>query len=245
MDLGLKGKHALVCASSKGLGLACALALAREGVHVTLTARGAAALEAAAAAIRTAAPEVNVTVVAADLGTPNGRSAVLAACPAPDILVTNNGGPPPGDFRDWQREQWIAALDMNMLAPIEMIRAVLDGMLERGWGRVVNITSSAVKSPQAVLGLSNGARAGLTGFVAGLSRSVAGRGVTINNLLPGPHNTDRMAAVVASMPGHARPTRIGEPEQFGAVCAFLCSEHTAFITGQNWLVDGGSYPGTL
>jgi len=245
MDLRLNGKRALVCASSKGLGRACALALARESVHVTLAARGNEALQATAADIRAAAPKVTVTAVAADLAKPEGRAAVLAACPAPDILVTNNGGPPPGDFRDWQREDWIAALDMNMLAPIEMIRAVLDGMLERGWGRIVNITSSAVKNPQLLLGLSNGARAGLTGFVAGLARSVAAQGVTINNLLPGPHNTDRMAAVVACMPGHARPTRIGEPEQFGAVCAFLCSEHSAFITGQNWLVDGGSYPGTL
>lgn len=245
MDLGLKGRHALVCASSKGLGRACALALAAEGVHVTLTARGAEALTAATTAIRESAPAVTVTPVVADLGTPEGRTAVLAACPRPDILVTNNGGPPPGDFREWNREQWIAALDMNMLAPIEMIRAVLDGMVERGWGRIVNITSSAVKSPQQVLGLSNGARAGLTGFVAGLARGLSGKGVTINNLLPGPHRTERMAAVVARMSDHARPAHSGDPVQFGALCAFLCSEHTAFVNGQNWLVDGGSYPGML
>ena len=245
MDLGLNGMRALVCASSKGLGKACALALAREGVHVTITARDPVGLEAAAEELRAAAPAAVVTAVTADLGTAAGRAAALAACPAPDILITNNGGPPPGDFRNWSREDWIAALDMNMLSPIEMIRATVDGMIERRWGRIVNITSSAVKQPLEMLGLSNGARAGLTGFVAGLARTVAPHGVTINNLLPGPHRTDRMAAIVAKMPAAARPARIGEPEQFGAICAFLCSPHTAFVTGQNWLVDGGSYPGTL
>jgi 3-oxoacyl-[acyl-carrier protein] reductase len=259
MDLGLKGKQALVCASSKGLGKACALALASEGALVTLSGRDAGALAATAAEIDAIVAQAQaqaqnlvqnhvqsqVRFAVGDLGTETGRAAVLAACPAPDILITNNGGPPPGDFRNWSREDWVAALDMNMLAPIAMIRATLDGMLQRRWGRIVNITSSAVKSPIEVLGLSNGARAGLTGFVGGLARSVAASGVTINNLLPGPHRTDRMAAVVARMPAPQRPARTGEPQDFGAVCAFLCSAHTGFITGQNWLVDGGAYPGAF
>ena len=245
MDLGLKGKTALVCASSKGLGKACAMALAAEGVAVTISGRDAATLATAAADIRSHAKGARVEAVAGDLGTAAGRAAILAACPAPDILVTNNGGPPPGDFRDWSRDDWIAALDMNMLGPIEMIRATVDTMIERRWGRIVNITSSAVKNPIEVLGLSNGARSGLTGFVAGLARSVAPHGVTINNLLPGPHRTDRMAAVAARMPEAVRPVRFGEPEDFGAACAFLCSVHTNFITGQNWLIDGGAYPGTF
>ena len=245
MDLGLKGKTALVCASSKGLGKACAMSLAAEGVAVTITGRDAEALEAAAAEIRAFAPGARVDTAAGDLGTAAGRATILAACPTPDILVTNNGGPPPGDFRNWSRDDWIAALDMNMLAPIEMIRATIDPMIERRWGRIVNITSSAVKNPLEVLGLSNGARAGLTGFVAGLARTVAPHGVTINNLLPGPHRTDRMAAIVAKMPAGGRPVRIGEPKDFGAACAFLCSAHTGFITGQNWLIDGGSFPGAF
>ncbi len=245
MDLGLKGKTALVCASSKGLGKACAMALAAEGVDVTITGRDAAALAAAAAEIRALAPSAHVDTVSGDLGTPAGRAKILAACPSPEILVTNNGGPPPGDFRDWSRDDWIAALDMNMLAPIEMIRATIDPMIERRWGRIVNITSSAVKNPLEMLGLSNGARAGLTGFIAGLARTVAPHGVTINSLLPGPHRTDRMAAVLAKMPSGARPARIGEPKDFGAACAFLCSAHTGFITGQNWLIDGGSFPGAF
>ena len=245
MDLGLKGKTALVCASSKGLGKACAMALAAEGVAVTISGRDAATLATAAADIRAHAKGARVDAVAGDLGTAAGRAAILAACPAPDILVTNNGGPPPGNFRDWSRDDWIAALDMNMLGPIEMIRATIDAMIERRWGRVVNITSSAVKNPIEVLGLSNGARSGLTGFVAGLARSVASHGVTINNLLPGPHRTDRMAAVVARMPEAVRPVRFGEPQDFGAACAFLCSVHTPFITGQNWLIDGGAFPGAV
>ena len=245
MDLGLKGRTALVCASSKGLGKACAMALAAEGVEVTLTGRDAGTLATALAQLRAAAPGVRVELAVGDLATPEGRAAILAACPAPDILVTNNGGPPPGDFRDWSRDDWIRALDMNMLSAIEMIRATLDPMIARRWGRIVNITSSAVKHPIEVLGLSNGARAGLTGFVAGLSRTVADRGVTINNLLPGPHRTDRMAAVVERMPAGVRPARIGAPQDFGAVCAFLCSTQACFINGQNWLVDGGSFPGTF
>lgn len=245
MNLGLKGKTALVCASSKGLGKACAMALAAEGADVTITGRDAATLAAAGADIRAQAPAVRVTEVASDLNTPAGRAAILAACPAPDILVTNNGGTRPGDFRSWSRDDWIAAIDMNMLAPIEMIRATIDPMIERRWGRIVNITSSTVKEPLELLGLSNGARAGLTGFVAGLARTVAPQGVTINNLLPGPHQTDRVTAIMAEMPIDARPKRIGKPQDFGAVCAFLCSSHTGFITGQNWLIDGGSFPGAF
>lgn len=245
MYLGLKGKTALVCASSKGLGKACAMALAAEGANVVITGRNEETLAAAALEIRAHAPASVVETVRGDLATEAGRASVLAACPAPDILVTNNGGPPPGDFRDWSRDDWIAALDMNMLAPIEMIRATIDPMIARRWGRIVNITSSAVKNPIEVLGLSNGARSGLTGFVAGLARTVAPHGVTINNLLPGPHKTDRMAAVMTRMPAGARPSRVGEPNDFGAICAFLCSSHTGFVTGQNWLIDGGAFTGTV
>lgn len=259
MDLGLKGKSALVCASSKGLGRACAFALAREGVAVTLVARGAEALEKTAAEIRTATG-VTVNIVAADIVTAEGRAAALAACPSPDILVNNAGGPPPGDFRDWSRDDWLKALDANMLTPIELIKATVDGMIARKFGRIVNITSGAVKAPIDVLGLSNGARSGLTGFVAGLSRKTVKHNVTINNLLPGFFDTDRMAAViggaakakgispeaamkerVATIPAG----RIGDPEEFGAACAWLCSAQAGFITGQNWLLDGGAYPGTF
>ncbi|WP_407316847.1 SDR family oxidoreductase [Pseudomonas sp. nanlin1] len=259
MDLGLTGKTALVCASSKGLGRACAMALASEGVTVTLLARGAEALLATAEAIA-AATGVQVTTVVCDITTAQGRAAALAACPAPDILVTNAGGPPPGDFRDWQREDWIAALDANMLTPIELIKATVDGMQARGFGRIVNITSAAVKAPIDVLGLSNGARSGLCGFVAGLARKTVAHNVTINNLLPGPFDTDRLrttAAAAAKASGksvdevldarrRSNPAgRFGDPAEFGAACAFLCSQHAGFITGQNWLLDGGSFPGTF
>lgn len=259
MDLGLTGKTALVCASSKGLGRACAMALASEGVAVTLLARGAEALLATAEAIA-AATGVQVTTVVCDITTAQGRAAALAACPAPDILVTNAGGPPPGDFRDWQREDWIAALDANMLTPIELIKATVDGMQARGFGRIVNITSAAVKAPIDVLGLSNGARSGLSGFVAGLARKTVAHNVTINNLLPGPFDTDRLrttAAAAAKASGksvdevldarrRSNPAgRFGDPAEFGAACAFLCSQHAGFITGQNWLLDGGSFPGTF
>lgn len=259
MDLGLKGKTALVCASSKGLGKACAMALASEGVAVTLLARGEAALLATAEEI-TRATGVKVTTVVCDITTAEGRAVALAACPAPDILVTNAGGPPPGDFRDWQREDWIAALDANMLTPIELIKATVDGMQARGFGRIVNITSAAVKAPIDVLGLSNGARSGLTGFVAGLSRKTVAHNVTINNLLPGPFDTDRLrttAAGAAKASGKSvdevlearrvgNPAgRFGDPAEFGAACAFLCSQHAGFITGQNWLLDGGAYAGTF
>jgi 3-oxoacyl-[acyl-carrier protein] reductase len=259
MDLGLAGRTALVCAASKGLGKGCAMALAREGVAVTITARGAEALEATAQEIR-AATGVEVKTVVGDISTEAGREAALAACPHPDILINNAGGPPPGDFRDWDRDTWIKALDANMLTPIFLIKATVDGMMARGFGRIVNITSGAVKSPIAELGLSNGARTGLTGFVAGTARQVAHKGVTINNLLPGMFYTDRLRTSVgarAKKSGrsyedelqHRIATipagRYGDPDEFGAACAFLCSSHAGFITGQNLLLDGGAFPGTL
>jgi 3-oxoacyl-[acyl-carrier protein] reductase len=259
MDLGIKGKRAIVCAASKGLGRGCAEALAAEGVDLVINARGAEALDATAAAIRDRYG-VSVTAVAGDIATVEGREAVLAAAPSPDILVTNAGGPPPGLWSDWSREDFIKALDANMLTPIALMQAVLPGMIERGWGRVVNITSQSVKSPIAALGLSNTARTGLTGFVAGTSRQVAPKGVIINNLLPGIHDTDRASSLdrgVAEMQkidiAEARAQRMetiparryGTPEDFGAACAFLCSQHAGFIVGQNWLLDGGAYQSTL
>ena len=261
MDLGISGKNALVCGASKGLGRACAEALAKEGVNVTLVARNAATLEATANELRQlAGGQVKITIVAADITTPEGRKQALATCPQPDILVTNAGGPPTGDFRNWEREQWIAAVDANMLTPIELIRATVDGMMERGFGRIINITSSAVKAPIDILGLSNGARAGLTGFIAGFSRTTVHKNVTINNLLPGPFETDRLWA---TFEGAAKSTgkdldslvsarrdsnpakRFGKPAEFGAFCAFLCSTHASYMTGQNILLDGGAYPGTF
>lgn len=260
MDLGITGKWALVCAASKGLGKGCAQALAVEGVNLVITARGAEALEATAAALRSRHPGIEVRTVAGDITTAEGRAAALAACPQVDILVNNAGGPPPGDFRDWDRDAWIKALDANMLTPIELIKAVVDPMMARGFGRVVNITSAAVKAPIDILGLSNGARSGLTGFVAGLARKTVARNVTVNNLLPGPFDTDRLAT---TMKGAAQASgksldevkaqraaqnpagRFGTPEEFGAACAFLCSTHAGFITGQNLLMDGGAYPGTF
>lgn len=259
MDTGLSGKTALVCAASKGLGRACAMALAQEGVAVTITARTLADLEATAADIR-AATGMMVAVVAGDITTEAGRAAALAACPNPDILINNAGGPPPGDFRDWDRDTWIRALDANMLTPIFLIKSVVDGMIGRGFGRIVNITSGSVKSPLATLGMSNGARAGLTGFVAGLSRQVAKHNVTINNLLPGPFLTDRLrsnaqaAATAAGRPvddllrerAKANPTgRVGDPVEFGQACVFLCSAHAGYIVGQNLLLDGGAFNATM
>ncbi|MGN2390276.1 SDR family oxidoreductase [Pelomicrobium sp. G1] len=259
MDLGIRGRSALVCASSKGLGRACAFSLAREGVEVTLVARTREPLERTAEEIR-AATGVGVTAVAVDITTAEGRCAALAACPAPDILVNNAGGPPPGDFRDWTREDWIAALDANMLTPIELIKATVDGMIARRFGRIVNITSSAVKAPIDILGLSNGARAGLTGFVAGLARKTVRHNVTINNLLPGPFDTERLRATIAhaaQVAGksveevreermRANPAgRFGDPGEFGDLCAYLCSAQAGYITGQNILIDGGAYPGTF
>ncbi len=259
MDTGLEGRRALVCAASRGLGRACAMALAREGVSLTITARGAEALEATAREIRDATG-AQVMTVAGDIATEHGREAALAACPDPDILVNNAGGPPAGDFRDWDRAAWIAALDANMLTPIFLIRGVLDGMIERRFGRIVNITSGSVKSPIPALGLSNGARTGLTGFVAGLARQVARHNVTINGLLPGAFLTDRLrglAAAEAARTGRSaeavlqqRATenpagRVGEPEEFGAACAFLCSAQAGYIVGQNLLLDGGAFAATL
>ncbi len=261
MKLGIEGKWALVCAASKGLGKGCAQALAAEGVNVVITARGADVLEATAAGLRAANPAVEVRAVAGDITTPEGRAAALAACPQVDILINNAGGPPPGDFRDWHRDAWIKALDANMLTPIELIRATVDAMAQRGFGRIVNITSGAVKAPIDVLGLSNGARSGLTGFVAGLARSgVAAQGVTINGLLPGAFDTDRLRvamqgaaqksgqpldALLAHRAGSIPAKRFGTAQEFGAVCAFLCSAHAGYLTGQNILLDGGAYPGTF
>ena len=259
MDLGITGKTAIVCASSKGLGLGCARALAGAGVNLVMNARGVEALNAAADAIR---DEFNVDVqaVAADITTDNGRAAVLEAAGEVDILVNNAGGPPPGMWSDWDREDFIAALDANMLTPIALMKACLPGMMDRGWGRVVNITSQSVKAPIGVLGLSNSARAGLTGYVAGTSRQVAGAGVTINNLLPGIHATDRADGLdggVAKAEGisieQARANRCktipagryGTADEFGAACAFLCSTHAGFIVGQNLLLDGGGVNSTL
>jgi len=251
VDLGLKGKRAIVCGASKGLGRACAEALAREGVAVTICARTAATVTATAREIA-AATQMAVAAVACDIATADGRAAVLAACPAPDILINNAGGPPPGDFRDWDRDTWLAALDANMLAPIALIRATIDGMIERGFGRIVNITSGAVKAPIGILGLSNGARAGLTGFVAGIARDkrTAGRNVTINNLLPGAFATDRLMGMFDEAARERRKSaipaqRFGVPAEFGQLCAFVCSAQAGYMTGQNLLIDGGAYPGTL
>ena len=259
MDLGIRGKNALVCAASKGLGKGCAMALAREGVNVVITARGKQALEATAEEIRKATG-AKVVAVAGDITTADGRAQALAACPNPDILVNNAGGPPPGDFRNWAREDWLKAIDANMLTPIELIKATVDGMIARKFGRVVNITSSAVKAPIAELGLSNGARAGLTGFIAGLARKTAHANVTINNLLPGRFWTDRLKGntehnakqqgksveeVKAALEKTIPAGRFGTPDEFGAYCAYLCSAQAAYVTGQNLLIDGGAYPGTF
>jgi 3-oxoacyl-[acyl-carrier protein] reductase len=259
MDTGLRGKRAIVCAASKGLGRACAEALAREGVDLVITARTPGPLEETAAAIR-AATGVKVTAVAGDIATEEGKRAALAACPEPDILVNNAGGPPPGDFRDWDRDTWIKAIDANMLTPIFLIRAVVDGMMARRFGRIVNITSASVKSPIPNLGMSNGARAGLTGFVAGLARQVAAHNVTINNLLPGPFRTDRLLTTMRTAAEKAGRTveeevdlrakqspagRIGDPAEFGAACAFLCAASSGFIVGQNLVLDGGAFNSTM
>ncbi len=259
MDLGISGRKAIVCGSSRGLGRACALALAKEGVNVVLAARTEARLEQTADEIRTATG-ADVDAVVADVTTDAGRAALLAACPAPDILVNNAGGPPPGDFRDWRRDDWFDAVNANMYSAIDMIRRCLDGMIERRFGRIVNITSVAVKLPQGELGLSNGARAGLTGFVAGIAHEPAKHNVTINNLLPGYFATDRLKSLFAKRAEAAGEDadaffaasfantpagRPGDPDEFGATCAFLCSEHAAYLTAQNVLVDGGLYPGTF
>jgi 3-oxoacyl-[acyl-carrier protein] reductase len=260
MDLGIAGRSAIVCGASRGLGAACAEALVREGVNVTLVARGAEALERTAGRLRDLGVG-KAKPVAGDIATAEGRERALAACPSPDIVVTNAGGPPPGDFRAWTRDDWLRALDANMLAPIELIRATVDGMIGRGFGRIVNITSGATKAPIDALGLSNGARAGLTGFVAGLARKTVAHNVTINTLLPSAIETERLRVTAAAQYGgkdeaaveaaleRRRATipagRFGRPAEFGAICAFLCSVHTGFVTGQNVLVDGGAYPGVF
>lgn len=258
MDLGIKGREALIFGASRGLGHACALAVAREGVNVTVVARTKAAIEAAAKAIA-AETGVRATPVAADLRTVEGRAAALAACPSPDILINNGDGEPPGDFREWDRARWITALDRMMLAPIEMIRLTVDGMMDRRFGRVVNIVSRSVKIPQLELGLSNGARSGLVGFCAGLARQTIAKGVTINNILPGIVASDAQRDHVqglVEMTGRPfddiwaersrrNPAgRYGEPDEIGAYAAFLCSGKAGFITGQSLLIDGGEYPGT-
>jgi 3-oxoacyl-[acyl-carrier protein] reductase len=264
MDLGLKGKWALVGGASKGLGLGCAQSLAREGVNVVIVARGSEALEATATELRKLG--TSILAVAADITTAEGREAIWSVAGGPgknfDIVVTNAGGPPPGDFRNWERDDWIKAVDANMLTPIELIKATVDGMAARGFGRIVNITSSAVKAPIDILGLSNGARSGLTGFVAGVARTqkLAANNVTINNLLPGAYDTDRLKG---TMKGAAEKTgqsieniadarrktipaqRFGNPQEFGDTCAFLCSVQASYITGQNILTDGGAYAGTF
>lgn len=275
MDLGIAGKWALVCGASKGLGLGCAEALVREGVNVVINARNADALQQAASFLMAAGAESasaagrdrsgpQVLTVAADITTQAGRAAAFSVAGGPgtafDIVVTNAGGPPPGDFRDWDRDAWIKALDANMLTPIELIKATVDGMAQRGFGRIVNITSSAVKAPINILGLSNGARSGLTGFVAGAARSaIAGKGVTINNLLPGKFDTDRLASNIKTNADQSGKSvedvrraqqaaipagRYGTPQEFGSICAFLCSMQASYMTGQNVLADGGAYQGT-
>ena len=258
MDMGIAGRRALVCAGSKGLGKGCAQALAREGVLVTITARGKEALEKTADEIRAAGGKV--TTVAGDITTPDGRAAALAACKDPDILINNAGGPQPGDFRDWTPDDWMKALNANMITAIELIKATLDPMIARKWGRIVNITSGSVKSPIPVLGLSNGARTGLTGFCAGIARQVAKDGVTINGLLPGPFDTDRLrsgmefeakktgrplADIVKERSQQNPSKRFGTAEEFGAACAFLCSAHAGYITGQNLLMDGGAFNSSI
>jgi 3-oxoacyl-[acyl-carrier protein] reductase len=259
MDLGIKGKTALVCGASRGLGKACAWALAREGVQLTIVARSRDALERTGAEIAQATG-VKVSSVAGDLTTPAGRSAAIAACPQPDILITNSQGPLPGDFRKWSRDDWIAALDDMMLGPIEMMRLTADGMMARRFGRIVNIVSRSVKIPQGELGLSNGARAGLVGFAAGLARQTAAHNVTINNLLPGIFDSDAQHRHIRGMLEGTSKTfeqifreraaastakRYGDPAELGAFCAFLCSAHAGYITGQSLLIDGGSYPGAF
>jgi 3-oxoacyl-[acyl-carrier protein] reductase len=259
MDLGLAGRRAIVCGGSRGMGRACAAALAREGASVLLVARKPGPLAEAAAELSQGAARA-VVPLSADLTTEEGRAAVLAACPEPDILVNNGDGMPPGDFREWTREDWIRALDMMMLAPIGMIRLAVDGMMARGHGRIVNIVSRSVKIPQVELGLSNGARSGLVGFVAGLARQTVARGVTINNVLPGIIGTDAQRDHVrglVAMTGKDFDTiwaeraaqnpagRYGTPEEVGAAVAFLCSGQAGFITGQSLLIDGGQYPGTF
>ncbi len=247
MDLGIKGRNAIVCASSQGLGKASALALAREGVNVVINGRDAAKLEAAAESIRKEAPGVTVTPIAGSVTDVECRTALLKAMPAPDMLINNAGGPPPGDFRDWTRDMWVAAFDANIMSAVELIRLTIDGMIARGFGRIINITSSSVRVPIPLLGLSNAMRAGIVNFSLGLVPQTSSKGVTINNMLPGPFDTDRVrkskelsATVKNPVAGH-----LGDPDQFGATCAFLCSTHAAYLTGQNIMLDGGLNPGNF
>lgn len=258
MDLGITGKKAIVCAASKGLGKGCAIALARDGVDLTICARGEEALQATAAEI-SKATNAKVTAIACDVTTEAGRKALLAACPNPDILINNAGGPPPGDFRNFSLEDWRKAVEGNMISPIALIHATVYGMMDRGFGRILNITSYSVKAPIPSLELSNGARCGLTGAVAALARRTVAKNVTINALLPGPFDTDRLRGTsqkLAESKGVAFDTihnerkkevpaqRFGTADEFGAAAAFLCSAHAGYITGQNIVIDGGSYPGT-
>jgi len=258
MDLGIAGKWALVCGASKGLGFGCAQALAAEGVNLVVNARTPEAIQDAAKRLASEY-RVKVIPVACDITTEAGRAEALAACPQVDILVTNAGGPPPGDFRDWTREHWIAAIDANMLTPIELIKSTVDAMITRRFGRIVNITSSSVKAPIEILGLSNGARSGLAGFVAGLSRKTVEHNVTINNLLPGQFDTDRLRGTTATAAQKLGKSvdevaesrrmlipakRFGNSLEFGQMCAYLCSQQASYMTGQNVLLDGGAYPGT-
>lgn len=257
MKLGIEGRWAIVCASSRGLGKGCATALAAEGVNIVINGVNEATLARTAEEIA-ATGNVEVIPVIADVSTIEGRAKLLAACPNPDILVNNAGGPPPGNFRNFTHEQWLSAIETNMLAPIELIKATIDGMIERRFGRIINITSSSVKEPISSLGLSNGARSGLTGFVAGVAREVAKHNVTINNILPGSFDTDRLRSgagrnlpagktiddVMDERRAEEASGRFGNPEEFGMVCAFLCGANASYITRQNILLDGGTYPGT-
>jgi 3-oxoacyl-[acyl-carrier protein] reductase len=259
MDIGLAGRQVIVCGASKGLGFACARSFAREGADVVIVARTEAPLYEAAEALRRAYGG-RVTPVAADVATEEGRAAVLQSCPRPDVLINNAGGPPPGDFREWSRDDWIKAIDTNMLSAVFLIRAVVDGMIDRRFGRIVNITSMAVKAPINILGLSNGARSGLTGFVAGLARETVVHNVTINNLLPGMFLTERLQTAIEGWAAKERTSvddtaerrrqgiparRFGDPSEFGDLCAYLCSAQAGYMTGQNILLDGGAYPGTF
>lgn len=259
MEMGLKGRKALLTGASKGMGRACAMAVAREGAEVTLVARGAETLEQTAQDIRDETG-AKVTTCAADITTPDGRDAALAACPNPDILLNNAGGKKPGDFRDWDRDEWMSALDLMMLAPIQMIRATFDGMVDRGFGRIINIAARGVKIPQVELGLSNGARTGLVGFCAGLAREGVSRNVTINTILPGIIDSEAQRQHVQSLVRDGGPSfneiwqtradrspakRYGRPDEIGALFAFLASDHAGLMTGQSILMDGGDYPGTL
>lgn len=249
MDLQISGKTAIISAASKGLGNACAMALAKEGVNVVINGRSEDTLAAAADEIRRAAPDVSVKAVVGTVTDPDCRAAMIeAAGGKPDILVNNAGGPPPGDFRDWDRETWISAIDTNMLSAIEMVRLTVDGMMDRGFGRIVCITSSAVRVPIPVIGLSNATRAGLTNFLFGLATQVSAKGVTINCILPGPFDTSRLRdskPITQHLTSNPVAGRVGDPAELGAMCAYLCSTQAGYVTAQNILMSGGLYPGSF